>query len=179
MELQDSKNKNEGFIYSYFFQVIDKDSNLKTDRLYSREDSMKYLPVELKPIIIPLVKKMTINLVNRIRPNIISSVSMEDLNDKTKIRFNELTQWFQDELGYKLQKRWTDKDNKECCLFIKKDNTDVELNEDTISEHYIFDFESRSRILEIANKELGESIKKTPLILHNSSKNGGKQYSEQ
>ena len=92
----------DGFIYSYLFQIFDENGGIITKRLYSRNESDKYLPQEIKPKIIPLVKEMTINLVNRIKPDIINRISMEKLNDKSIIRYNEISQLLENELGYKL-----------------------------------------------------------------------------
>ena len=165
VELHDAGK--DGFVYSYFFQVFDKDENVKTNRLYKKEDANKYLPLEIKNEIIPLVKKMTVNLVNRIKPNIIKRTAMEYLNEKGMVRYNEISELLQKELGYELVKQGKDEQGKESWTF-KRNGVETNLNEGTIEEHYKFNSTRIGKILLKAEKELNESIKKTGLIFWDS-----------
>jgi hypothetical protein len=164
-------------IYSYYFQVFNENGEALTKRLYTREDTSKYLPQEIKGTIIPLVKEITINLINRIKPLIIKRTAMEDLNEKGMVRYNEISNLLQNELGYKLVWQGKDYDNKESWKFVR-DGVEQELNESNIEKEYKFESSELGKILHRADMNLREYNKKHPLILYNSSKNGGIQYSE-
>lgn len=124
-------------IFSYFLQLFNENGDPISKRLYKREDSLKYLPQNIKPLILPLVKEMTINLVRRIDPKIINRTSMELLNDKTMKRFNEISELLQNELKYELI--WSGKNDEGKSVWkFKKNGNEIDLNEDTIEHFYKF-----------------------------------------
>lgn len=129
--------ENDEHIFSYFLQVFNENGDPFSKRLYEREDSLKYLPQNIKPLILPLVKEMTISLVRRIDPKIINRTSIELLNDKTMKRFNEISELLQNELKYELIWSGKNDEGKSVWKFKKNDN-EINLNEDTIEHFYRF-----------------------------------------
>lgn len=151
--------ENDAFIYSYFFQVVSENGDLKTNRLYTRNETNQYLPQEIKKTIIPLVKQITIALVNRIKPKTIKRTAMEYLNEKGMVRYNEISNLLQSELGYKLIKQGKDEQGKESWLFMRN-GVETNLNEDTIEEHYNFNSSDLGKSLSNANVLFAETLKK-------------------
>jgi hypothetical protein len=129
------KEDNNEHTYSYFFNLVDNEGNF-SDRFYTREETDKYLPQEIKSSIIPLVKSMTTNLVNRIQPNIINRNAIEFLTLKGMERYDIISKLLQDEMGYKLIWQGKNPEGKQSWKF-QKDGIETEMNEDTISEYYI------------------------------------------
>lgn len=150
--------EDDGFTYSYFFNVMDENGNQKTKRLYNRGETANYLPQDIKSRIIPLVKQMTINLVNRINPNIINRKAVEFLTQKAMKRYDEISQLLQDELGYTLIKQGKNEEGKQAWKF-QKNGKEHELNEDTIGFFYTFNEERWRKNMEKANIKLMESIR--------------------
>ena len=150
--------ENSEHIFSYFLQVFDENGNPITGRLYKREDSLEYLPHELKTSIFPMVKEMTIQLVNRIKPIIINRTSMEFLNDKTMKRFNEITDLLQNELNYELIWSGKDDEGKHSWTF-KKNDTNTNLTEETIEIFYRFNTARIKNVLTEAEKTTNKTIK--------------------
>jgi hypothetical protein len=134
VELYEEKNEHT---FSYFLQVFNENGEPITGRLYKRDDSFNYLPNEIKPSILPIVKKMTTQLVNRINPKIINRVSMEILNNNTIKRFDEITNLLQNELGYILIWEGKDDEGKSVWKFQKNENIN-HLTEDTLEYFYQF-----------------------------------------
>jgi hypothetical protein len=134
VELYEEKNEHT---FSYFLQVFNENGEPITGRLYKRDDSFNYLPNEIKPSILPIVKKMTTQLVNRINPKIINRVSMEILNNNTIKRFDEITNLLQNELGYILIWEGKDDEGKSVWKFQKNGNIN-HLTEETLEYFYQF-----------------------------------------
>ena len=150
--------ENDEHIFSYFFQVFSEQGEPVTKRLYKREDVFNYLPEQIKPSILPLVKKMLIQLVNRINPNIINRTSMELLNDKTMKRFNEISDLLQNELNYELIWSGKDDEGKNVWRF-KKNDMNSDLTEETIENFYRFNSERIKNVLVEAEKITNNLIK--------------------
>lgn len=167
VELSNEENKSE-YEYSYFFNVIDSDGNF-SNRFYTREETAKYLPTEIKSTVIPLVKQMTINLVNRIQPNIIKRKATEFLTQNGMKRYDEISKLMQDELGYTIIKQGLNGEGKQSWVF-QKNGIEHELNEDTIDFFYTFEEERWNKSMERAHQRLIESVKLKPLILTNFRK---------
>jgi hypothetical protein len=150
-------NENDEHIFSYFLQVFNEEGIPLTKRLYKRYDAYEYLPAGLKPSIIPLVKKMTINLVNRVKPKIIKRVSVEKLNNKTMKRYDEITKLFQDILGYELTYKGEDDEGNDVWKFQNGDSK-LEFDKKTLEEHYFLSSKIHNKILESAEKKTNEMI---------------------
>lgn|ERR1035437_952854 len=152
------KDDNE-YIYSYFFNVMNQSNDKIPPRLYTRNEVAKYLPSDIKQTIIPLVREMTVNLVNRVKPNIITRNTVEFLTQKSMKRYDEISQLLQNELGYDLIWQGKNDEGKQAWKFQKKGN-EHELNEDNINHFYSVESSRVKKILEEANISLFERIKK-------------------
>lgn len=150
--------ENDEYIYSYCFQVFNNKSEKITNRLYTRAETAKYLPQEIKPTIIPLVKTMTTNIVNRIQPNIINRNAVEFLTQKGMERYDIISKLLQDELGYILIKQGKNYEGKQEWKF-KKDGIETEMNEDTIEEKYQFESSDIGKILKKADIIFSDNLK--------------------
>jgi hypothetical protein len=152
--------------YSYFFNLADNEGNF-SDRFYTRAETAKYLPQEIKSSIIPMVKTMTINLIDRIQPNIINRNAVEFLTQKGMERYDIISKLLQDEMGYELFWQGKNSEGKQEWKF-KKDGIVTEMNEETISEYYIPSADKWVESMKKAHIKLRESVKKNPLILGNN-----------
>jgi len=158
------KEDNGEYTYSYFFNLANPNGGF-SNRFYTRAETAKYLPMEIKSTVIPLVKQMTINLVNRIKPNIIRRDAVEFLTQKGMERYDIISKLLQDEMGYKLVWQGKNSEGKQSWKF-EKDGHQTEMNEDTISEYYIpkasnwlKDIEGHKRIDEERSKVFFENMR--------------------
>jgi hypothetical protein len=150
--------ENNEFIYSYSFQVLNQNAEIVTNRMYTRGETAKYLPMEIKSTVIPLVKQMTINLVNRIKPNIIRREATEFLTQNGMKRYDEISKLLQDELGYTLIEQGKNAEGKQLWKF-KKGGVERELNEDNILAVYQFESSDTGKTLKKAEKVFCENLK--------------------
>ena len=131
-----NKEENSEYVYSYFFNIVDSHSGEMSNRFYTRAETAEYLPQEIKSSIIPLVKRMSVNLVNRIQPKIIKREAVEFLTQKGMERYDEISKLLQNEMGYKLVWQGKNSEGKAAWKF-QKDGIETDMTEDTISEYYI------------------------------------------
>ena len=126
--------------------------------MYTRGETAKYLPMEIKSTVIPLVKQMTINLVNRIKPNIIRREATEFLTQNGMKRYDEISKLLQDELGYTLIEQGKNAEGKQLWKF-KNGGVERELNEDNILAVYQFESSDTGKTLKKAEKVFCENLK--------------------
>ena len=155
--------ENNYYIYSYFFDVFDKNGNKKTRRIYTRDKTSKYLPKEIKPNIIPLVLKMTKSLINRIKPDIIQRETSEYIPKEYMDRYDIISKLLQDDLGYKLINHDVG-DNGHRWIF-SKDGKNIDMDENSILEYYSKRPSVYDKILVRAEVNFLKEIKKNPLKL--------------
>jgi GTP-dependent phosphoenolpyruvate carboxykinase len=79
-------------------------------------------------------------------------------------RYDIISQLLQDELGYKLLSHNMDKENKHRWTFVK-DNKNIDLDENTILNHYIKRPSYYDKALVKAHENLLTEIEKNPLKL--------------
>ena len=151
------------YVYSYFFDVFDRKGNKKTSRIYTRDKAAKYLPKELKPTITPSVLKMTKSLINRIKPDIIQRETAEYIPEEHMDRYDIISKLLQDDLGYKLIDHKVDADGHRWIF--SKNGENIDLDENTILDHFHKRPSVYDEILVRAEANLLNEIKKNPLKL--------------
>jgi hypothetical protein len=151
------------YVYSYFFDVFDRKGNKKTRRMYTRDKAAKYLPKEIKPTITLSVLKMTKSLINRIKPDIIQRETAEYISEEHMDRYDIISKLLQDDLGYKLIDHKVDADGHRWIF--SKNGENIDLDENTILDHFHKRPSVYDEILVRAEANLLNEIKKNPLKL--------------
>ena len=155
--------ENNYHVYSYFFDIFDRNGNKKTSRIYTRDKASKYLPKEIKTTIIPTVLKMTKSLVNRIKPDIIQRETAEYIPEEHMKRYDVISKLLQSDLGYKLVDHKVDADGHRWVF--SKNGKNIDLDENTILDHFHKRPSVYDEILVRAESNLLDEIKKNPLKL--------------
>jgi hypothetical protein len=156
--------ENNYYIYSYYFVVFDKNNKPKSQRLYTRNEASKYLPKEIKSNMIPKILDMTRMLINRIKPDIIQRETAEKLTEKSMKRYDIISQLLQDELGYELVTHNIDSKNGHRWTFVK-DNLNIDLDENTILDHYNKRPSFYDTVLVRAHEKFLKELEKNPIKL--------------
>lgn len=122
--------------YSYSFIVIDENGNNLTDYMTSRNEVNEYLPddVKKKGLIMPIIKDLTRDLLDSQLPNIIKRETVEPVSGDSLKRYDELTNLFISEYGYKLNKRYTDNEGNTHWVLSKDESNDKNKELDEIYE---------------------------------------------
>jgi len=95
---------------SFGIYVVSKDLKKTSKYFYTREEVSKYLPNELRGKVMPLVNKMSSNLITRINPKSIEMQTAEKLSGDSLKRYEKIVEMLTNELGYvkinDYEKKW-------------------------------------------------------------------------
>lgn len=134
--------------YSYGFSVHDPQLQIVGPYLYGRSEVNKYIPVNLRGNVMPIILQMTEKLVNKIRPNIIQRKTVEALSGDSLKRYDKITSLLVDTLGYKVKNEWVDMEGKTHWDMIRRDSTEISVDENyvlTENENYLVELEKTMR----------------------------------
>ena len=146
LKLSDVRNE-----LSFGIYVISKDLSKTSKYFYTREEVSEFLPNGLRGKVMPLVNKMSKNLIRRIKPKSIEMQTAERLSGDSLKRYEKIIEMLTNELDY-IKINDYEKDGIHYWVFNKNNKEEI-FDEQTILTYEIIPIEDKIKRIE-------ESLKK-------------------